>query len=272
MKQCYSIILILLTLTSCQKAKELNGYEINGFVKNIPDSTLVQILVGNKVFDSTIVIGEKFRFIGEVEKPTNVFLMTKKSGDINFKPFWLENKKIDFYAEKGNFIEGKITGSKTQKEADLLNRETLPLNKAMDSLGKILSNKNLNKSYLDSVSIKFNEVRQKEFEVNKTFIRKHPNSLVSCHLLNLYKTTWGTTTTEKLFSLMNNEAQESDYGKTINHYLNLNKNLKIGDKYLDFEQENITGQKVKFSNIKKNILLLNFGHLGVFPVENLILI
>ncbi|EZH73684.1 hypothetical protein ATO12_17255 [Aquimarina atlantica] len=259
-KIIFLLLSIVLFTASCQKEKKnsFDGYEINGYVKNIPDSTLVQILVNNKVIDSTIVIGEKFKLIGKVEKPTNVFLMTKKSRDINFKPFWLENSKIDFYAEKGNFIESKIIGSKTQEEANILDKRVLPYKKEFDSLNKILSNKSLDEVYRDSIITKFNDVRKKKLDINRVFIREYPNSLVSSQTLNLYKTTFGKETTKELFSLIDKNLHETADGKAIMKFIELSKKLNIGDKFLDFEQENLNGQKIKFSNIQKKYTLIEF--------------
>ena len=255
MKRIVLIILTLSILTSCQNDTKQSGYEINGIVKNIPDSTIVKIYDGHKAIDSGIVIGGKFKLTGKVEKPTNIFL---KISSRDWKSFWLENSKISFTAEKGNFQGSEISGSDTQKEADLLNGKTGPIQKIQDSLNTIIYNKNLRKSYRDSVSIVVKDYEKREVITIQNFIKEYPNSLVSAHILNIYKTSWGKEVTIELFSLMNEESLESKNGKSIARFIELNKNPQIGEKYVDFEQENVSGQKIKLSDIKGKYILIEF--------------
>lgn len=249
-------IILLVGLTSCLDQVKQSGYEINGIAKNIPDSTVITISANNKIMDSTLVIAEKFQFKGKVEKPTNVFLVVKNSRD--YKSFWLENNKIDFIAEKDKFVDSKIIGSETQKEADIVDGIVKLLDKKRDSLGNILSDRTLSKSYRDSIFVVYNKVIGEQTEEYKKFVRNYPNSLVSTHILNIFKTTWKKQTTSELFSLMNKERQESDNGKTITRFIKLNKNPQIGEKYVDFEQANVIGQKIKLSDIEGKYILVEF--------------
>lgn len=241
---------------SCSNKEKKEGYKINGIAKNISDSSIVILSANNKIIDSTIVIGEKFYFTGKIEKPTNVFLMIKNSRD--YKTFWLENNAIYFIAEKGKFRESKITGSKTQKEEDLLDNRIKPLRKVQDSLSNILNDQTLSKSYQDSIINIYNESWENEAEVYKTFIKEFPNSHVSVRILNVYKAVWGKETSSKLFDLTSQEIKQSDNGKSIARFIELNRNLQIGDKYVDFEQENPNGKKIQLSNIKAKYILIEF--------------
>ncbi|MDN5211859.1 TlpA disulfide reductase family protein [Fulvivirgaceae bacterium BMA12] len=256
MKRIGLITLMLLPLISCNPDKNQERFEVNGIAKNIPDSTVVTISTNNKIIDSTIVLNEKFHFSGSVEKPTNVYLIVKNSRD--YKSFWLENKVISFEGEKGKFMDSKITGSKTQLEDDLLYVRTGPFREIQDSLGQILRDRTLRKSYRDSVWAEYNATRKKEGEAYQNFIEEFPNSLVSAHVLNIYKTTWGKEKTSQLFELASEEIKQSENGKSIARFISLNKDPQIGDKYVDFEQENSEGQKIKLSDIKGKYVLLEF--------------
>ena len=256
MKIIKLIILTLAILTSCQKDKKLHGYEINGIIKNVPDSTVIYLSANNKNIDTSLVISEKFQFIGNVEKPTNVYLHIKNSRD--YRSFWLENNKIGVIGEKGNFKESKITGSETQKDEDILWSRIKPLRDMHDSLIPLLRDRSLEKSYYDSILIVSNEIREKENKISKNFIKEFPNSLVSAHILKIYKTRWGKELTNELFLSMSKERQESDYGKSIARFIELSKNPQIGERYVDFEQENVQGKKIKLSDIKGKYILVEF--------------
>lgn len=256
MKKIELIILTLAILTSCQNDKKLSGYEINGIIKNVPDSTVIYLSANNKNIDTSLVISEKFQFIGNVEKPTNVYLHIKNSRD--YRSFWLENNKIGVIGGKGNFKESKITGSETQKDEDILWSRIKPLRDMHDSLIPLLRDRSLEKSQYDSILIISNEIREKEHEISQNFIKEFPNSLVSSHILSIYKTTWGKELTNELFLSMSKERQESDYGKSIARFIELSKNPQIGERYVDFEQENVQGKKIRLSDIKGKYILVEF--------------
>ena len=57
---------------------------------------------------------------------------------------------------------------------------------------------------------------------------------------------------------MADSIKETKYGKLLKRYLSLHSNLEIGDNYIDFEQENMYGEIVKFSDLKKKYTLIEF--------------
>ena len=61
-----------------------------------------------------------------------------------------------------------------------------------------------------------------------------------------------------MFALTNEESKQSKYGKSIAHFLEIYKNPQIGDHYVDIEQENVAGKRVKLSDIKGKYVLLDF--------------
>lgn len=256
MKKIKLIILTLIILSSCQHDKKLSGYEINGIIRNVEDSTAVFLSLNNKNIDTAIVIGEKFQFIGNIKEPTRVYLHFNNSRD--FKVIWIENSIIRIEGEKGNFKESKITGSLTQKDNDLWWSRVRPLRKIQDSLLLIIRDRSIEKSYYDSVMAVYNEISEKEHKINQAFINEFPNSLMSASLLNVYKTTWGKEITNELYLSLSQESQVSNDGRKIARFIELNKNPQIGEKYVDFEQENVLGEKIRLSNIKGKYILVEF--------------
>ena len=247
------IIITLSILTSCQKNHLVDGYLINGVVRNMPDSTTVVIYLDMEtILDSTIIINEKFQIKGKVKRPTRVMLRIESTRDSRM--FWLENNKIDIIGEKGNMRNSKIVGSKTQKEANILLERKDSIYKEMDRLGKMITESNR-----DSLFNIHEQMIDTEVEINKNFITDYPNSYES--LTVLYQSTMrklGPVETDKLFFLMNKELQLTEEGKSITLFIQLNKSPKVGEKYVDFEQANIKGQQIRFSEIMGRYTLLEF--------------
>lgn len=226
MKQITFIIALtsILTVSIAQDRQ----FKIDGFAKNFADNTVLYLeYIDEKRVDSTLVKNEKFTFNGELNvKVVRAILRTKDYSDYKF--IWLENSVISFKGEKGKFRKATIEGSITQKTDD-------ELNTAIENAGE-----------------------DKEKEVNISFIESHPNSIISGHLLSVYGTTWGKQTTERLFKNLSPEIKSTSYGKSVQEFISLNKDLKIGDKYVDFSQTDTQQRIVKLSDFQGKVVLLEF--------------
>jgi peroxiredoxin len=255
MKKTIFLLAVVATLFSCQKNKKTPGYEINGVLKNLPDSSIVYISANNKYIDSTIVLNEQFTLSGKVEAPINVYLMVKNSR--NYKSFWLENSKISFEAEQGKFREAKIKGSKTQLEDNILSERLRKIETALKAIEDSYNEK-MTEQEMEALEKQYNIIEKSEKGIYQNFIKEFPNSLVSAHILNIYSTTWGKRKTQDLFNSFSLDNKASEYGKKVARYIELNKEPKIGDKFVDFEMTNHTGQLEKLSNTKGKVVLLEF--------------
>ena len=76
--------------------------------------------------------------------------------------------------------------------------------------------------------------------------------------MSVYSSTWGKDTTTVLYSKLSDELKKSPYGKNIFEFISLNKNLTIGDKYVDFSQADTKNKLVKISDFNGKIVLLEF--------------
>ena len=254
MKYIRIIIISLTILISCQDKSITKGYSINGIAKNVSDSTKVLLYLYPKmdvISDSTIVINEEFQFKGNVSRPRLAHLRIIKSRDD--RTFWLENQKIDFIGQKGNFSESKINGSDTQKESEVLLERKDSIFKEMERLEAMVTDSNR-----DSLFVIYEKMQDVEIEINKKFIQDYPDSYESLTRLNWSKERMASEETAKMFSQLNSELQSTEEGKAIAEFIANNKNLKIGDRFVDIEQPDINGQMVKLSKIQGRYTLIEF--------------
>jgi len=223
--------LLLLTsaiLTSSFAQIQKGKFEITGKLSGFADSTLIyldDLTTSSSHIDSSLVINNQFHFIGSLkENVEHVLLRTNNFSDYKF--FWLENSTITFKAEKGKFRDAIIIGSKTQNEQNKLDA-------AIKTTG--------------------NEKQQ-----SISFIRNHPNSIISANILSVYASTWGKDTSTILYRNLSKKIKTTSYGKNILEFIELNKNIKVGDKYVDFTELNIEGKSVSLSDFNGKIVLLEF--------------
>ena len=230
MNKILSLLLLTVAILTTSFAQIQKGkFEITGKLSGFADSTLIyldDLTTSSPIhIDSTLVINNQFHFIGSnKEEVVRVILRTYNFSD--YKYFWLENSAITFTAEKGKFREAVIIGSNTQN-----------MQNQLDAAIKI---------------------KGKEKEQTIAFIRNNPNSIISANILSVYASTWGKDTSTILYRNLSKKIKTTSYGKNIFEFITLNKNIKIGDKYIDFTEPNIEGENVSLSDFNGKITLLEF--------------
>ncbi|MDR2205309.1 MAG: AhpC/TSA family protein [Flavobacteriaceae bacterium] len=224
------LLLIFTVFASfCFGQNKENQYKITGMLANFANNTwlyLSDISDGSyKDIDSTILQNEKFYFAGNLtDKVVKFGIHTKNFEDR--VTFWIDDSETTIFAEKGNFKKALIKGSKEQQ-----------------------------KQYeLDSISENTKNKKQDYIE----FIQKNPSSIVSADLLKIYGDAWGKETASDLYQKLSPDMKNSIYGKQVLDFLTFNVSPKIGDKFVDFQQENMNGENIKLSDYQGKIILLDF--------------
>ena len=207
------------------------------------------------MLDSTKVKDGKFILVGRTNEKVGQMLIHTKNFS-NYLFFWAE-KNTHLSLKNGEFKKAIITGSKTQAEADLRKKLTAPNQQLQDSLTGLIA-KEKDTTIKKQLKEKLLDARNAEKELDMQGIKANPNSLISAYILSVYTSTWGKEKSNELFENLSLEMKNTYYGKTIKDFLMLNKEIKIGGKFADFEQANTTGKKIRLSNIKAKYILLEF--------------
>lgn len=238
MKTLFILLLTFSALIALVISRNIKpkGFQIIGSTTGLADSTLIFLEDASTSSllktDSTFIIDGKFSFSGSLkENVSQVILRTRDFSDYKF--LWIENSIITFRGERGKFRQATITGSLTQNDQERL----------------------------DSAIITTGNER----EQNILFIRNNPASIISAHTLSVYSSTWGKDTSAMLFNNLSQELKNTSYGKNISAFIKLNRNLKIGDRYVDFSQPNIHGKMVNLSDFTGKVILLEFWGSWCFP-------
>lgn len=169
---------------------------------------------------------------------------------------WLEPAALSVTVKKGDFnnlaIKGSVASLEFQEFSSIMNR----IRAQQDSLQKIDTKQ-------DSIKDKekwdqYEKLQLAETEAGKNFVKSHPNSVVSAFILNIFSTNWGRQNAEELYQRFSPTVKQSKPGQQIRQFIGLSKEIKVGDKYVDFELSNVNDKKVKLSNIKGKYILLDF--------------
>lgn len=224
--KAFIIFIIASTSFTIAAAK---GYKIIGTVTGFADNTKIyldDITDGTfKHIDSTYILAGKFQFTGKIKE--KVVRAAIRLADINYRAYlWLENETIYFTAQKEKFREASVKGSKTQDEAN---------------------------KFFSSIDDAKNRQEQEYL-----YVRNNPSSIVSAYILSVYNSSWGKDTSEALYKNFSKSVKDSWYGRQTHDYITLYKNLKIGDRYADFAQQDVNGKLRKLSEFNGKVVLLEF--------------
>ena len=251
---------VLAVFIACNQAISSDSYLLEANFTGIEDGTYAVLIgKGSHVLDSTKIINGKAIFTGPLLEPKNVVIATKDVGNRKF--IWIEpGKKVTFTATSGSFNEAVIEGSENyNKSRELVAREKV-FEDRMDELNQYAS-KNLDKLtrvQIDSLKKVYNEANLAYENESQVFIADYPSSFFSMYLLDFYKTTYGADKTKELFLKMDHSLKKTSHAKSILKFLEINKELKLGDQYIDVTLKNIDDKLVSLSDVKSTYTLIEF--------------
>ncbi len=178
-----------------------------------------------KKIDSVIIFNNRFSFNGSlINDYLKASISTADYADRVI--LWLEKGVTSFNADKGSFNKAVIMGGANQKKwSEYMN---------------ILTKAN------------------NEDAATYWFIKNNPASIIAAHNLSVYINSWGKDTVTALYKSFSADVKSTSYGTKINNFITLNRNLKIGDKFVDFTQKDSSSKNISLSDIKDKVILLEF--------------
>jgi peroxiredoxin len=222
--------------------------------------------------DTANIKNGKFTFIGKILEPTQATLRDGDGSELAVVYFEPRKMKISIFKDqKPRF---KMTGSKTQKEDDLLSDMFKPfienisnirvqidqLNDSIKNLGndsdKVFFEKEIEKL---NYSLATNIERIDSVEIK--FVTNNPNSFISGVYLSILNSNEVITfdSVKTIFEGLSPSIKRSSYGKKILENIRKKENIQIGAQAPDFKAVDINGQVVTLSQFKDNsVVLLDF--------------
>jgi peroxiredoxin len=258
MKHLKRTLSLLLTLYITASVAMAQNYKVEGATEGIADGTWLYLRTAKpeKKLDSAKVVGGKFILSGKLDNQiTEVAIYTAKY--TNYVFFWLESKPMSIALKNGEFKKAIIKGSDTQTEKELIKKLEEPISKKEDSLYTLL-NKTSDLQAQKNIREQINAVKNEEYLFYLDYIQKHPNSLNATNVISIYTSTWGKEKAMILYQHLSPAMKKTSFGQNIYDFISLNKVINIGKPFVDFEQMNVSGKKIKLSQIKGKYILLEF--------------
>jgi thiol-disulfide isomerase/thioredoxin len=238
---CICLICLFLFHSFAQKSKD-NQFTLTGKIID-PQNNYVYLGYADKdgknIKDSCVLQEGNFHFKGNMSEPTFAYLQGNlkfmdDAENPNITNFFLEPGNITASVAYNHFKEIKITGSKTQKEFELLQRQYTTIDKNSDSL------------------------EEKFSKISSQFINAHPGSYVSAFELMSHKTRWSIDSVKLLYNNLSPFIQNSFYGKKTKETIDEIDDNSAGKMAKEFNTTDINGNSISLSNFKSRYVLLDF--------------
>ncbi len=271
MKKILILPLLLASAVFAQTGNSMLSGKIGNY--NAPAKVfLTYTLNGKNMMDSVVLKNGIFEFKTMVKEPFSALLALDRTGtgfqNIDFK----NNPDIlGIYLEEGStqiessdsISKAVITGSKLNDEGRTLQKLLKPLEAKMLTLNNdyqsASSEKRGSSEFNSSLKSRYDQIREEQLDVLKSFIKSHPDSYVSLDAL------WALAgenpeyaQVSPLFDVLSPSLKATERGKALGVHIETDKNVSIGAMALDFTQKDPNGKPVKLSDFRGKYVLLDF--------------
>jgi thiol-disulfide isomerase/thioredoxin len=264
-----SYLLIMSIIFSACSQKEKYG-SLSGTFKNIPDGTVISLvnLENNQVFQKVTVIDGKFYTKFNLPEPSLFGIWgDKPMYDKDRFLLWLENSKIKIEGNYEYLINSKVEGSTSNTIFLKYDSICQKFNNEYTRL-RVLRSRTTDTKILDSIASASNALLSRYRETKIKFYTEQIDREVALYYLsrqtvapdfNYYAVNVITKADiEMLYYLLPEKYKTSKKGELIKEYFLLPEIPKVGEKFVDVEQNNPEGKTTSISENLGKFTILDF--------------
>ena len=268
MKLTFTAVLLTFFVFNLYAQKE---FVLEGKIHGVADSTWFYLhnFDTEQTVDSVMVMNNAFTIKGEVEGPQRFYFHNLFTGDpsaLYYKFLWIEPGTLTFEGTIEDFINAEVRGSAVQEQEEKLFALTKEIEVKMDSLTDKFREGAFSDDIMLAKARKFRDgLMEEDTEIRTQFIKDHPHFLVSAQHLTFMMKNIEKALTQELYEVLTPEIKASEYGTAIQKFLELNREFKTGDQYVDIKLSTPDGEEISLSDFKGKYVLLDFWASGCGP-------
>lgn len=264
-KYVCELTVIVILLCSCVSRNQ--GYVITGEVTGFPDSTIIYLwnFDTQEDIDSALILKNHFAMKGVFEEVPGSFWLT---GRVNGQSFYtnmlIGNDRIVVKGDLRDFpFSVQITGSEMQDGRNKSDKLINPYYQQRDSLVLCLFSlsEEEQKTRETEIWAEVAEIDKKIASLRTGYIRDNPTVYYSVIELNFLKHILPKDTITALYACFTPEMKNSKEGRLLDSFLK-NNVAGVGDICPDFEAIDKDDNKIIFSQIQGDYILLDFSTIG----------
>ena len=264
----------MLLLASAVSASAQKPFTVNGQLGKDQEGMMYLNITSKtaNLSDSTRLVDGKFTFKGTIAEPSHTGLVLKPvdpKGNWQFREFYLEPLTVTVNSATDLNV-AKITGGPGQVDFAALMNDYVPIGVEGSALDKQMAQykEEGNEEKQKEVYAKMLELKLKRREVQKAFIRSHPNSEVAFSVWMRGKDGFiDPKEVEPEFLRFSPAVRNHPDAKRIADRLAVIKKLMPGNKAPDFTLNDVNGKPVSLSGLKGKNVFLCFWSKNFIPFE-----
>ena len=201
--------------------------------------------------DTVEVKNGKFTWTAKIPEPQKVYLLFPTG----YKQFFAESGDIQITAT-ADLETFEVKGSKTQDESVAYEKSLKDLTDQEEPLYQQYGKGS--KEEQVALETKLNDLRMQKRARANAYITAHPASAFSVSLVADRATMGEYKEVNDIYQKLDASAQQTSQGKRVAVRLTVLKKSALGEKILDFTQNDTTGRPVQFANFKGKYVLVDF--------------
>lgn len=256
-KKTFFLFALVLGVIACDKPAD--SYTINGVVEGLNEGDVVYLYDNNekKDVDSVAVTNNTFTLTGSVEEASFFYLLVRRGeDDVFYRGFWIENSEITVEGSLSNFAQAKVAGSKMQEQQNEYEESVAFLTVQFDSLYALFDADN--KELADELEEQIDSLMEIETQQKVTFVKANPDYDFSAFLSKRLVRNVSPEEGMQVYEALSDRQKQSKYGVVTKEFLDLNKNLAVGDSYVELSLPNTQGEMQNLSAFNGKYVLIDF--------------
>ncbi|MBE9599429.1 TlpA disulfide reductase family protein [Pedobacter sp. MC2016-24] len=261
-----SIVAVLSVLPFLAVAQE--NYTLRVNIKNVNPSAKAYLnyKVNQKIYqDSAGLVNNQFIFKGTQKNKMKAFVLLSHEGrpvkameGADQVAVYLENGTIEV-STSDSLTQATVGGTSLNHDQQEMTDILLPLKKSGRAIVAAYDKAEGNASLQEKLKADYAAFEIRKKEAIETFIKNHPNSLVSLNLLlTAVDPAQDMLNARTLFNGLTAEVQNSANGQTYKNAIAAAKMVEVGSQAPDFTVKNTKGEDISLASFKGKYILVDF--------------
>ncbi|HEU4551380.1 MAG TPA: TlpA disulfide reductase family protein [Chitinophaga sp.] len=213
------------------------------------------------------VVNNRFILKGAVDGPATASVSFTGTGKAapgghvqsgkDYRFFFIDPGTMKITGNAGQSETLVLTGSKTQRESDMLDSLLAPAAreaKALSIAYKAATDADKKKA----LNAKMGQLADEKYRQTYTFMLQHPGSYVTAYYLNLYMPFYSPDSIKKVYQLFTAAQKNNRLGKSIGETLRGMEAGSPGQMAVDFSATDINGKPLRLSDFRGKYVILDF--------------
>jgi len=172
--------------------------------------------------------------------------------------FFLSNDEIEITGDANTVFAAKVVGGKQNEEWSSIKAEEMALEGRSWAATKAFYANQSDTALNAEAGRQYMNKTNRRLELQKEFIAKNPNSLVSMYFLSLMFNSMSYEQMNGIYEQLGDQYKQVSYGKKVGDHLKTLKITSIGQKAIPINKKDINGNPVNLQTLKGKYVLIDF--------------